>query len=79
MILADVVAQTAQLLRRVKLLLSYCHAIRSRSLTVLEDSGDAAVARLGMFMGPSAAADIEARVPTEQEKAFLRSEGKTFA
>ncbi|KPI88631.1 hypothetical protein ABL78_2235 [Leptomonas seymouri] len=72
--LADIVAHTSQLLRRVTLLLSYCHIIRTRSLAALEGSGDASVARLVEFMGPTASADIDARVPTEQEKAFLRSE-----
>ncbi|KPA76514.1 hypothetical protein ABB37_07813 [Leptomonas pyrrhocoris] len=72
--LADVVAHTAQLLRRVQLLLSYCHAIRARSLTVLEGSSDAAVARLVTFMGSTKSADVEARVPTEHEKSFLKSE-----
>lgn len=75
-LLADVVAHTAQLLRRVTLLLSYCHAIRARSLTALESSQDAAMARLVAFMGPSASTEVDARVPTEQEKAFLKGDAK---
>ncbi|KAG5505253.1 hypothetical protein JIQ42_07460 [Leishmania sp. Namibia] len=72
-VLGDTVAQTEQLLCRVRLLLSYTHAIRARALTVLGESRDKAVAQVIASFASTAASNPDARVPTEQERAFLRS------
>ncbi|CAG9570968.1 conserved hypothetical protein [Leishmania major strain Friedlin] len=72
-LLCDTVAQTEQLLHRVRLLLAYTHAIRARALMALEESRDDAVAQVIASFASTAAADPDARVPTEQERAFLQS------
>ncbi|TPP45146.1 hypothetical protein CGC21_33185 [Leishmania donovani] len=72
-LLCDTVAQTKQLLHRVRLLLAYTHAIRARALMALEESRDEAVAQVIASFASTAAADPDARVPTEQERAFLQS------
>lgn len=72
-LLCDTVVQTKQLLHRVRLLLAYTHAIRARALMALEESGDEAVSQVIASFASTAAADPDARVPTEQERAFLQS------
>ncbi|KAI5688650.1 hypothetical protein MNV84_01716 [Leishmania braziliensis] len=72
-LLGDTVVQARQLLSRARLLLGYTHAIRARALMALGESRDKAVVQVIASFALTAAPDLDARVPTEQERAFLRS------
>ncbi|KAG5509544.1 hypothetical protein JKF63_06249 [Porcisia hertigi] len=72
-VLSDTVAQTEQLLHRVRLLLAYTHALRTRALTGLRKGQDELVTRAVASFASTAATDADARVPTEEERAFLES------